>query len=55
MEEAQMQGTRVFVIDGFPRSLDQAYAFEEKVFIPDALIRNGTDFLRFMHQTPPYF
>jgi UMP-CMP kinase len=22
MEEAQAQGTRVFVIDGFPRSLD---------------------------------
>lgn len=55
MEEAQAQGTRVFVIDGFPRSLDQVHAFEEKVFIPDAIIRNTTNFSRFMHQTPPFF
>lgn len=55
MEEAQAQGTRVFVIDGFPRSLDQVHAFEEKVFIPDGIILNTTDFSRFMHQTPPFF
>lgn len=55
MEEAQAQGTRVFVIDGFPRSLDQAHAFEEKVFIPNTIIRNTTDFSRFMHQTPRFF
>ena len=30
-KDAQLQGPRVFVIDGFPRSLEQAREFEEKV------------------------
>lgn len=38
MEEAQAQGTRVFVIDGFPRSLDQVHAFEEKIHASNSTV-----------------
>ena len=34
IHEGQDRGTRIFIIDGFPRSLDQAHSFEEKVVFP---------------------
>lgn len=41
LEVLQLQARRMFVIDGFPRSLDQAYAFEEKVLLLQA--KNDND------------
>jgi UMP-CMP kinase len=29
------KGKRIFIVDGFPRSLEQAHAFEEKVYNTD--------------------
>lgn len=41
IEVLQQQAQRMFVIDGFPRSLDQAYAFEEKVLLLQAKNDHG--------------
>ena len=36
MDDFKLQRQRMFLIDGFPRSLDQARVFEERVQLPQA-------------------
>jgi UMP-CMP kinase len=33
LQEAEKQNNRIILVDGFPRSLDQARAFEEEVIM----------------------
>lgn len=55
MEEAQKQRKRVIILDGFPRSLDQARAFEEEVNISNPMICDTTNASRSMASTTPLF
>lgn len=48
MEDAQKQRKRIIIVDGFPRSLDQALAFEEEVSVSIFVICDIADCSRYM-------
>lgn len=48
MEDAQKERKRIIVVDGFPRSLDQALAFEEEVSVSIFVICDIADCSRYM-------